>query len=329
MKRKRRRLSKKKLEQLEREEAEKESKARSESEDRQEEIKVLWGLAEQQLGTAKNPKERKLKEKQLKAKKLTQLLKSVEDLTGNDDLVDPVRELIRLAALQDREIEYLMQFRRDWERIDAHYPDQLENLSSASLFDLRLFIETRLAEQNPNWEDRRHGYKLFSGVGLIEYQFGGAGEAEWQRHSLSGALGLPYEPTCLDKIFAGGRLKMHEREGEMMSFWSPGHRIREPGLQNLFGMHRNRFPKNLSPKEDGRETWYDYRAVVETMRALLLEKSGEAKGSARLWLRGDQVLRTRVLSGIAARIDSLSVSGVIARAFLGVVRQYPPDSAKK
>jgi hypothetical protein len=122
---------------------------------------------------------------------------------------------------------------------------------------------------------------------------------------------------------------MHEREGEMMSLWPPGHRIREPGLQNLFGMHRNRFPKNLPAKEDGRETWYDYRAVVKTMRALLLEEPGEAKGSARLWLRGDPILRTRVLSGIAARIDSLSVSGVIARAFLDVVRQYLPDSAKK
>ena len=70
---------------------------------------------------------------------------------------------------------------------------------------------------------------------------------------------------------------MHEREGEMMSLWSPGHRIREPGLQNLFGMHRNRFPKNLPAKEDGRETWYDYRAVVKIMRALLLEKPGKAK----------------------------------------------------
>ena len=65
----------KEYERLERELAEKKEKARSESEDRQEEIKVLWGLAEQQLGTAKNPKERKLKEKQLKAQKLKQLLK--------------------------------------------------------------------------------------------------------------------------------------------------------------------------------------------------------------------------------------------------------------
>ena len=331
MSRKRRGWSKKaerEYERRERELAEKKEKARSESEDRQEEIKVLWGLAEQQLGTAKNLKERKLKEKQLKAQKLKQLLKSVEDLTGHDDLVDPVRELIRLAVLQDREIEYLMQFRRDWEQIEAHYPDQLENLYSESLFPLRPLIE-KLAEQKPkNFEDTRRRYKLSSGVGLIEYQFGGAGEAEW-KHSLSGQLGSPYKATCLDKIFAGGAVKMHESEGERMSFWSPGDRIREPGLQNLFGMHRNRFPKNLSVKEDGREIWYDYRAVVEIMRALLLEEPRKGKGSVRLWLRGDPVLRTRVLSGIAARIDSLSVSGAIARAFLGIVGRYVPDSAKK
>ena len=186
-----------------RELAEEKEKARSESEDRQEQIKVLWGLAEQQLGIAKN---RKLKEKQLKAQKLKQLLKSLEALTGNDDLVDPVKELIRLAALQDREIEYLTQFRRDWEEIDAHYPEQLENLRSANFHAGMRSLAEKHAEQKPkNFEDKRHGYKLSSGVGLIEYQFGGAGEAEWQRHSLSGPLGLPYQPTCLDKIFAGGR----------------------------------------------------------------------------------------------------------------------------
>ena len=82
MGRKRRWWSKKaekERERQERELAEKKAKDRADSEDRHEEIKVLWGLDDQQLGTAKNPKERKLKEKQLKAQKLKQLLKSVED----------------------------------------------------------------------------------------------------------------------------------------------------------------------------------------------------------------------------------------------------------
>jgi hypothetical protein len=313
----RRRWTKKAEKEYEREErelAEKKAKGRIESEKRQVRIKVLW----QELESGR-------------------LAKETDKEVANTELV---RSLVELVEKQRCEIRYLTQFRSHWEEIDAHYPEQLETLSSASFHaGMRSLVEKHAEQKPKNFEDKRHGYKLSSGVGLIEYQFGGAGEAERQRHSLSGPLGLPYEPTCLDKIFAGGRLKMHEREGEMMSLWSPGHRIREPGLQNLFGMHRNRFPKNLptaamvnndnGAKKDRRETWYDYRAVVETMRALLLEQSGEAKGSARLWLRGDPVRRTRVLSGIAARIDSLSVSGVIARAFLRVVRQYLPDSAKK
>jgi hypothetical protein len=291
-------------ERVEREQTEKESKARSESEKRQERIKILW--QEIQSGDLVSETDKELAETEL------------------------VRSLVELVDLQRREIEYLMQFRHNWERIQAYDSRQLDDLLDASLFvPLRPLIE-KLAEQKPkNFEDTRRGYRLPGGVGLIEYEFGGAGEAEWQRHSLSGPLGLPYEPTCLDKIFAGGRLKMHEREGEMMSFWSTGHRIREPGLQNLFGMHRNRFPKNLPEEEDGREIWYGYRAVVEIIRALLLEKPRKGKGSVRLWLRGDPVLRTRVFSGIAARIDSLSVSGAIARAFLGIVGRYVPDSAKK
>jgi hypothetical protein len=56
-KRRRRRLSKKEYEQLERKEAQRELDARSESEDRQERIKVRWGLEKQ---------ERKLNEQKLK-----------------------------------------------------------------------------------------------------------------------------------------------------------------------------------------------------------------------------------------------------------------------
>ena len=88
---------------------------------------MWWGLDDQQLSSAKNPRERKFKEKQLKAQKLRQLLRSVKDSSGNDDLVDRVGELVGLAALQDHEIDYLRQFQRDWERIAAHYPDRLES----------------------------------------------------------------------------------------------------------------------------------------------------------------------------------------------------------
>src|SRR5215475_2162653 len=142
--------AKKESERRERELAEKKAKDRSDSEHRQEEIKVLWSLDDEQPRTTKNLKARELKRKQLKAQKLKQLLRSVEDLTGHDDIVDQVRELVRLVALQDREIEYLMRFRRDWEEIEAHYPGQLENLYTARVFDqIRLSVGKLPAEVKP------------------------------------------------------------------------------------------------------------------------------------------------------------------------------------
>src|SRR5947207_7267086 len=113
--------------------AEHKEKAQIESSDRRERIKALWDLDEQQLRAAKNSNERKLKEQELKAKKLKELLKSVRDSTENDDLVDRVSELIELAGLQDREIQYLTKFRQGWELIEALKPGLLSNLYSESL----------------------------------------------------------------------------------------------------------------------------------------------------------------------------------------------------
>jgi hypothetical protein len=104
---------------------------------------------------------------------------------------------------------------------------------------------------------------------------------------------------------------MHDSEGEMI-FMGQSHRVSKPGLQRLFGMNRNRFPKNLPGKKDGRETWYRFRAVEKIMRALLSEpkeRKTSARGAPRqLWLSdlSDPDLRMRVLSGIAARINNLA-----------------------
>ncbi len=172
-KRRRRRLNKKEYERLERELAEEKEKARSESEDRQERIKVLWGLEKQ---------ERKLNEQKLKEQKLKKLLKCIRDLAENDELADQLEELVELAGLQDREIDYLTQFRRELERIRAYYPEELKNLSSASAFaEMKPVIEALSAKEKPKkaWERKRGGYRRWfgAGVGLIEYEFGGAAEA--------------------------------------------------------------------------------------------------------------------------------------------------------
>ena len=354
------RWNEKDSERIERLLAEIESKARSQSEERQEKIKVLWDLDERQLKAAKNPTERKDIEQKLKAQKLKKLLKSVGKLADDDKIIDRIlelrvelkelgeddkvfnrifdriRELVDLVGLQDREIEYLAEFRRDWELIRNHDPQELENLYSASLMSLM-----RQASYLPKrkgkaaWEYKRHGYKLSGGVGLIEYEFGGAGEAEWRKRPLAGLSGLLYEPTCLDKIFRGGAVKRHDGEKEVFFIGHGHHRILDPGLQRLFGMNRNRFPKNLPlAKKVGRETWYDFRAVTKIMERLLLKgKPPECKTPARgrrleLWPINPD-LKMLVLSGIEARVMTIASRKEIIRAFVNVVRRHLPDSAKK
>lgn len=160
------------------------------------------------------------------------------------------------------------------------------------------------------------------GVGRIEYEFGEA-EVRKPLSPLAGLplditklqkpsplAGLPYQPTCLDKIFRGGAVKMHESNGE-------------PGLQNLFGMHRNRLPKNLPAEKKGRETWYDYRAVVKIMHRLLSEQPRESetptRGRTKQPWPSNLGLRSRMLTGIVARMERLSVSGDIWDAFAAVI----------
>jgi len=218
--------------------------------------------------------------------------------------------LAELGELQKCELEYLTQFQRNWEWIHARYPRELENLSSASL-DAELWPEVKKwAEQRPSkkvYEAKRSRYGAV--VGEIERQFGGPEEFDF----LLGKFGPP-RGYCLDDIFAGNGVNM----------WR---------LQELFGIHRNRFPPRLRNSKKGRERLYDYRAVVKIMDALLAEKPLERKGPARgrpsrLWL-SDRDLRTRVLSGIKARINSLAVSERIRAAFLAVVRRHLSNSAKK
>ena len=316
-------------ERLKREIVDRKTKARSDSENRQERIKVIWGLEEQDL-KATTYKERKLNEQKLKEQKLKKVLNCIKDSAENDELADQVGELVELAGLQDREIEYLMQFLRNWELMQAHYPKELENLYSASLRALMWQALPYLPEPNlkpkTEWDRKRRGhYKLPGGVGLIEYEFGGAGEAQWYKwtHGLS-ATGEPYQPTCLDNIFRGGvgEVKM------LPSF------IGQPPipvdtvtnmrrLEALFGMHRNGFPKKLQPRRMGREIVYDWCAVVKIMDALLSEPRNRtrlARGRPRqLWL-SDPALRARVLSGIEVRLKMLSAPEHIQAAFLAIVR---------
>jgi hypothetical protein len=280
---------------------------------RQERIKVLWdeckGL----------PKRRDLND----------LLDELEKLTNKygPSPSDRLRSLHELVGLQDREIEYLTQFRRELERIRHYYPDQLQCLSSASL---AAELQPVLAEQNAVDELKRRVYKCPGGVGLIEWEFGGGAEAERRKSSL-GWSGLPYEPTCLDEILRGG---VGERRtlprtvnpvtGEAVVIDTLVDMRR---LEALFGLERHRFPKKLQlhKRRVGREIVYEWRGVVEIMRALLTEPSrrkrrGEGKKPERALPRWPRpALRARVLSAIEERINVVCVDAEIADAFLALI----------
>jgi len=303
-KRRRRRLSKKEYEQLERKEAELESDARSESEDRQERIKVLWDAITS-----------------------GELAQDAKDLADNE----LIRSLTELAQKQKCEIEYLGKFRRELELIRAYYPEKLDNLSSASVFAaLQPLIEKLCAEEKPNkeWERKRGRYRR-----LIECEFGGDAEANLRKSSLFGLSGLPYQPSCLDDILRGGvgEVKMQP------SFFGPPIAVdtvtNMRRLQDLFGMHRDRFPKEPRGRRMGTKIVYDWCAVLKIMDTLLSERCERRKRSVRgrprtLWLSHPD-LCNRVLSGIKARINSISVPKEIATAFLDLVRRHRVDSAKK
>lgn len=302
-------MNKKEYERRRRVTAEREAKAPGESKDRQGNIQVLWDLDLRQLKDSKNP-EKKLRE--LKARKFTKFLRSVGELTGEDELFDEVQELVELVGLQDREIEYLRQFRRDWERIKIHFPQELENLSSnSSMAELEPYLQKMLAEQPPKKKyDRKRRRYGFDGLGEIEREFG----------DLSPRWGEPFNAVSayerylgvtrlLDDVFGGGGVSMLR-------------------LQKLFGLHRNRFPKELLPSKMGREKLYDYRAMTKIMDALLNEKPRKRIASkrgrpARQWL-SDSALRARVLSRIEKRIKDIPVKEHIAQEFVAVVRRHMP-----
>jgi hypothetical protein len=281
-------VSKKDLERWQQLIANQKSHAHAASQTRQERIKVLWDAIAS-----------------------GELTRGAKDLAENE----LVRSLVELADLQKREIEYLKEFRRDWEQLRTHYPEDLENLRSQSLSAELQPLEDELLAR---WETPKQEYELKRRRrrNLIEDEFGRAREP-WLRTDPTGPLPLllpSLVPTCLDGIFEGGRVKM----------------IR---LQELFGMHRNRFPKELPKFEKGRETVYDYLAVMKIMRSLLGEKPPKRKRPTRgrerrVWLSKPD-LRRRVLSGIETRVSSLKYPEQIKREFRAVVRRYLTDSAKK
>ena len=240
-----------------------------------------------------------------------------------DDIVNPTTLL--LAAL-------VVELSRDHElvkHIREHFPSELDELyyNSGIAFILKSASNRKLTAREESELKRRA--TLWSDVGLIEYEFGGAAEAERQK-PLSALYGLPYQPTCLDDIFAGGSVKMHDSEGEMF-FIGTTHRIPKPGLRSLFGMNRHRLGEILQGGRKKRR--YDWRDVVNIMDSLLgveprrkCKKAKPGRPRQMPWLN-DADLRSRVRSAIKARLTSIPVDKKIATAFLAVMD--PPHLGRK
>jgi hypothetical protein len=284
-------MDKKKRERQTREKAEREAKARSESADRVESINVL--------------------EKELRKK-------SAHDGLRELGKTEPGETLVELLSLYREENEHLRKDHVEMEGMREFCPSELEAVKSKSgLVWAEQLIKTGAIKQPTPTSKQKSEWtrSMVPGVGFIEWEFGGAGEAEWRKYWLPGFGGPPYSPTCLDEIFRGGAVTMRR-------------------LQELFGMRRNRFPRNrpcFKNPRDRREMLYGDNAVRLIMESLLSErplspqKRGRGGSQRRLWLRDpdDPCLMTRVLEGIKARISSLhGVPEKIAQAFLGVVQKH-------
>src|SRR5713101_6190492 len=209
--------AKKELERRERQRAEHEAKARSESEKRQESIKVRW----QELKQA-GPNR-------------------VGDLAAENDLG---AILVDLVGLQKAEIEYMRRFHQLCEWAKSRAPEKLAAVEFAYFRELaecisRAYPAPELTPKQRS-ELKRHGYN-WRDIGRIEYEFGGKGEAESRKQPWAGLSGLPYQATCLDDILRGGFGEIKVLPGFAGGSITIDTRTNMQRLQDLFGMHRNRF----------------------------------------------------------------------------------------
>lgn len=111
---------------------------------------------------------------------------------------------------------------------------------------------------------------------------------------------LPVTGACLDKIFQGGHAQMCGTGDS---------------LQNLFGLSRKRLSMAKPLIRRGRQTFYDYRAVVACMTALLKQSPQNA-----YWIR-DPARRRRVVNGILLRARQ-KATAKIRKAFEATLLPY-------
>jgi hypothetical protein len=242
------------------------------------------------------------------ADEITCLLKARGRKPGTQETVAVylASELISKFAQPNREVERLIENRSRqvdamlgeivWEEVQQFIKANPKILQAKAR---RAKIATdeertkRTKEAKNRYEHRRR--IRYIGRGSVEQQFG-----ETSPFSLAGLLEqLPPWGPCLDNIFRGGRVKMCD----VMD-----------SLQSLFGLSRKKLA--AAPKiRRGRETFYDYRAVLHCMDTLL-KQSGERAA----WLPDPERRRT-VLAGILFRAKQ-EAEPKIADAFAKTLLPY-------
>jgi hypothetical protein len=166
------------------------------------------------------------------------------------------RELERLIANRPVELETLLKLsRRDDYQRAAEWVSKLPKAKGRAKItsDKERIRRTKAAK---HWYERCRRSHVTS-PGWIERDF-----AERPRSSLldSHHIPIPAGP-CLDQIFHGGAIKTYD---EMYS------------LPSLFGLSRKKLSAAGRPIRRGRESFYDYRAVLRCIVALLKQTGPDA-----------------------------------------------------
>jgi len=132
-----------------------------------------------------------------------------------------------------------------------------------------------------------------TGVGIIEREFS-------EKLTLNPFDNRPPSGPCLDKLFAGGEVKMS----------------RGPYcLEDLFAMDRHKLPKNLPYVRRGRERFYQLKSVMECMDRALADKR-----LIHSWLP-NPTKRSVVLSGLIAHVQEVG-SAEVAKAVVIILSPY-------
>lgn len=205
------------------------------------------------------------------------------------------------------------------ERIAKHLgPEQWQALCTASsVTDMMEYIST---SESTDPSKKRHEYgrrRSRHEVGEIEGQFGRA-ERENPALSVNPYQLKAAEPTCLDHVFADGKITMQE-------------------MEELFQIGRARFrtllpAKVRSGRRKGDAGVYDYIQVLQIMRGLLADnpesKRPRPRGKPRKgWLQ-DRETRNRVFDNIERRLKAVQAPTRIATAFQKLISKNCSESGK-